>query len=94
MNSGISLIRGALLARGITVQRDRVINCMRRVDPVSQSLRRTATIYRRQYSVPGPNCLWYHAVIIYYCMTCCYRHVDSNHKLIRWKLIVHGGINM
>ena len=20
-----------------------------------------------------------------------YRHVDGNHKLIRWKLIVHGG---
>ena len=59
MDSGISMVRGALLARGIIVQRQRVIDAMHRVDPISQCLRRTVTIYRRQYSVPGPNSLWY-----------------------------------
>ncbi|CAH3156726.1 unnamed protein product, partial [Porites lobata] len=29
-------------------------------------------------NVPGPNSLW---------------HVDGNHKLIRWKFVVHGGID-
>ena len=58
MDSGISMIGGALLARGIIVQRYRVIESMRRVDPVSQLLRQTVTVYRRQYSVPGLNSLW------------------------------------
>ena len=35
-------------------------------------------ITRRTYSVPGPNALW---------------HVDGNHKMIRWRLVVHGGID-
>lgn len=37
-----------------------------------------AAIQRRNYSVPGPNALW---------------HLDGNHKLIRWRLVVHGGID-
>lgn len=35
-------------------------------------------IVRRTYSVPGPNALW---------------HVDGNHKMIRWRLVIHGGID-
>ena len=35
-------------------------------------------ICRRVYSVPGPNSLW---------------HVDGNHKLIRWRMVIHGGID-
>ena len=35
-------------------------------------------IRRRTYSVPGPNSLW---------------HIDGNHKLIRWRLVIHGGID-
>ena len=33
---------------------------------------------RRAYSVPGPNALW---------------HVDGNHKMIKWRLVIHGGID-
>ena len=33
---------------------------------------------RRQYRVAHPNSVW---------------HIDSNHKLIRWRLIVHGAID-
>ena len=31
-------------------------------------------VYRRKYSVPTPNALW---------------HIDGNHKLTRWRLVVH-----
>ena len=37
-----------------------------------------AAIFQRVYSVPGPNSLW---------------HVDGNHKMIRWRLVIHGGID-
>jgi len=39
---------------------------------------RPPPIQRRVYSVPGPNALW---------------HLDGNHKLIRWGLVIHGGID-
>lgn len=35
-------------------------------------------IIRRTYSVPGPNALW---------------HADGNHKLIRWRFVVHAAID-
>ena len=35
-------------------------------------------IQRRTYSVAGPNALW---------------HLDGNHKLIKWKLVIHGGVD-
>ncbi|XP_047218059.1 uncharacterized protein LOC124866356 [Girardinichthys multiradiatus] len=35
-------------------------------------------IPRRVYSVPAPNSLW---------------HIDGNHKLIRWRIVIHGGID-
>ncbi len=47
MDSGVSLVQGALLARGVFVQRVRVLESPCRVDPVSQSLRRSLPIRRR-----------------------------------------------
>src|ERR1051325_5196248 len=35
-------------------------------------------ITRRQYRVAGPNALW---------------HIDGHHKLIRWKFVIHAGID-
>ena len=35
-------------------------------------------IARRTYSVPGPNSLW---------------HVDGNHIMIKWRFVIHGGID-
>ena len=58
MHSGVSMVRGGLRARGVIVQRQRVLESLHRVDPLSQILRRRITTYRRQYSVPGPNSLW------------------------------------
>ena len=59
------MMRGSLRARGIIVTRQRVMDSMGRVDPLSQLLRRRTTTYRREYSVPTPNSLWYvHDIII------------------------------
>ena len=58
MDAGLSFVRGSLLSRGIVVQRQRVIDSMRRVDPISQSLRRIVRVQRREYNVAGPNALW------------------------------------
>ncbi|KAK0143146.1 hypothetical protein N1851_018730 [Merluccius polli] len=45
-----------------------------------KSLRRLRlrVLRRRQYSVPGPNSLW---------------HIDGNYELIRWRFVVHGGVD-
>lgn len=59
MDSGICYVRGSLLSRGVVIQRQRVIDSLRRVDPISQSLRRIVRVQRRDYWVPGPNALWY-----------------------------------
>uniref|UniRef100_A0A3P9IMN3 Integrase catalytic domain-containing protein n=1 Tax=Oryzias latipes TaxID=8090 RepID=A0A3P9IMN3_ORYLA len=39
---------------------------------------RTGVVQRRTYSVPFPNYIW---------------HIDGNHKLIRWKLVIHTAID-
>ena len=53
------MMRGSLRARGVIVTRQRVIDSIGRVDPVSLVIRRRTTTYRRHYSVPTPNSLWY-----------------------------------
>ena len=40
--------------------------------------RHSSVIKRRSYSVSAPNAMW---------------HVDSNHKLIRWRLVLHAGVD-
>ncbi|XP_077978536.1 uncharacterized protein LOC144433983 isoform X2 [Glandiceps talaboti] len=73
-NIGRRRFIGALRSRGLRIQRWRVTECLRRVDPVGTALRWRMTIHRRKYYVPTPNSLW---------------HIDSAHKLIRYKLITH-----
>lgn len=65
---------GALHSRGIHIQRWRVIECLHRCDPIGTALRWRSTIKRRKYWVPFPNSLW---------------HIDSCHKLILYKIIIH-----
>lgn len=73
-NIGRRRFIGALRSRGLHVQRWRVTDCLHRLDPVGTSLRWRMTIHRRKYWVPTPNSLW---------------HIDSGHKLIRYKLVTH-----
>ncbi|KAL7379669.1 hypothetical protein ABVT39_003843 [Epinephelus coioides] len=79
-NCGYKMMLGHLNAQGIHIQRQRVQESMQRVDPHGV-LMRTLQLNprrRRRYSVPAPNSLW---------------HIHGNHKLIRWRFVVHGGID-
>ena len=76
--SGESYVRGALRGRGINVQRWRIRNAIRNIDPINRAIRRRYTIQRRLYNVEKPNHLW---------------HVDSNHKLINWRFVLHGCVD-
>ena len=51
---------------------------MIRVDAVGMEQRFRRTLHRRKYSVCMPNSLW---------------HIDGHHKLIRWHIVIHGGID-
>ena len=56
--AGLRMVQGALKQRSLEVQRDRVLQSLRRVDPVTTSLRSGRQIIRRTYNVPGPNAVW------------------------------------
>jgi hypothetical protein len=77
-DSGLRYIIGSLRDSGIRIQRSRVIDSIRRVDPLGTVLRERASIHRRQYAVSRPNALW---------------HMDGHHKLIRWGIVIHGIID-
>ena len=64
--------------RGVHVQREHVRAALHRVDGLNVHARLSHVIQRRHYVVPGPNSLW---------------HVERNHKLIRSKFVVQGGID-
>ncbi|XP_019849774.1 PREDICTED: uncharacterized protein LOC109580730 isoform X2 [Amphimedon queenslandica] len=75
---GNSVMQGHLLAQGYRVQQHRVRDSQRRIDPDGSVLRRLRVLNRREYSVSGPLALY---------------HIDGNHKLIRWRIVVHGCID-
>ena len=75
---GQTRMLGALKSRGIKIQRSRVRILLRELDPVGTALRWRGAICRRNYSVHCSNALW---------------HIDGNHKMIRWHLVVHTAID-
>ena len=77
-NDGERLMKGHLAQRHIFVPRARLRGSIHRVDPINTQLRRSVTIRRRKYYTEGPNTVW---------------HIDGHHKLIRWRLVTHGGID-
>ena len=76
--SGETYIRGALRSRGIHIQRWKIRDAVQQIDPVNRAVRRRYAITRRIYNVNKPNHLW---------------HIHSNHKLIHWRVILHGCID-
>ncbi|XP_039681175.1 uncharacterized protein LOC120574791 isoform X1 [Perca fluviatilis] len=76
--SGETYITGSLRGRGIRVQRWRVREQLRIVDPVGRALRGRRAIQRRIYNVSVPNQVW---------------HIDTNHKLNPWGFVFHGGVD-
>ncbi|KAM9466269.1 uncharacterized protein Hap1MRO34_015383 [Clarias gariepinus] len=76
--SGETYISGSLRGRAIRVQRWRVRERLRIIDPVGRALRRRRVIQRRVYDVSTPNQVW---------------HTDTNHKLNPWGFVFHGGVD-
>ena len=75
---GVKMTDGRLRSQGILIQRERIRESLKRVDPVGSKLRRRMALHRREYHVKSPNALW---------------HLDGHHKLIRWRIVTHGGID-
>ena len=71
-------IRGVLRSHGIRFQRWKIRGALQQIEPVNCAVRRRYAIRRRIYNVNKPNHLW---------------HIDSNHKLIHWRFILHGFID-
>ena len=76
--AGQVTLAGHLSSLGYRIQRVRIRESLYRVDPLGVELRSRRLLHRRKYKVPGPNSLW---------------HIDGNHKLIRWRVVIHGGID-
>ena len=79
-NAGYREIQARLKSRDppIIVQFLRVIRLVKILDPAGVSRRWANAILRRSYYVPVANFLW---------------HLDTHHKIIRWKFVVHGCID-
>ena len=77
-NDGEVMLQGHLVRLGVKVPRKEVRCSIHRVDHVNTVARRSVVIKRRTYSVPNPNAVW---------------HIDGNHKMIRWRLLVHAGVD-
>ena len=77
-NAGLVMIQGHLLSEGVHVQRQRVCESVARCDPLRRRFRWHQVLSRRSYNVPRPNSLW---------------HIDGHHSLIRWRFVIHGGID-
>ena len=75
---GENYLKIMLKRKRIHVPRWRLRDSIRRVDEHGPQDRRRGRLHRRIYNVEGPNYLW---------------HIDTNHKLIRWKFIIVGGID-
>ena len=72
------MIQGSLIHRGIRVPREMLRAAIHRVDHENTVQRQTSVISRRIYSTPHPNAVW---------------HLDGNHKMIRWRLIIHAAVD-
>lgn len=76
--AGQKTLAGHLSTLGYRIQRFRIRESLYRVDPWGVEQRSRQLLHRRKYKVPGPNSLW---------------HIDGNHKLVRWRIVTHGGID-
>uniref|UniRef100_A0A8C1QS23 Integrase core domain-containing protein n=1 Tax=Cyprinus carpio TaxID=7962 RepID=A0A8C1QS23_CYPCA len=78
--AGYRMMKGLLQAMGHRVQWERIRASMHRVDSagIISRLTQLGCVVRRTYSVPSPGALM---------------HIDTNHKLIRYNIVIFGGID-
>ena len=72
------MVQGHLTCKGLDIPRKKVQEAIHAVDPEGIQQRKQKPIRRRVYSVACPNYVW---------------HIDGNHKLVRWRFVVHHGID-
>ena len=78
---GEALVIGTLRSSGHCVTRDRVRRAIHATDPINTAMRwRGQSIFRRPYSVPGPNSLWHIGEMssflrVSMCALVCMRHM-------------------
>ncbi|KAI7802455.1 uncharacterized protein LOC130563201 [Triplophysa rosa] len=79
-NAGYRMVKGCLQADGHRVQWNRIKKSMHRVDApgILERMTQLGCIVRRSYFVQSPLSLV---------------HIDTNHKLIRYNIIIFGGID-
>ena len=77
-NDGEVMVAGHLLRLGYRVQRSKLRASIHRIDPEGTAERRSIAIRQRACHVSAPNEVW---------------HIDGHHKLIKWRLVIHGGID-
>lgn len=70
-------IKAALEVMGIKVSRQSLRDALPLIDRGNMATG-PSPLLRRTYSVPWINALW---------------HIDGHHKLIPWKIVIHGGID-
>ena len=75
---GEKSFHGHFSSVGFKLQRWRIRDSLRRVSPLALKERFQQAIHRREYQVANPNSLW---------------HIDGYHKLIKWRIVIHGGID-
>ena len=77
-SDGERILIGYLRSKNIHLPRRHIRDNIHRIDHHGIELRKLTTICCRTYHVEGPNFVW---------------HMDGNHKLIKWKFIIHGAID-
>lgn len=75
---GETMLLQMLKVKGVHIQRWRLRESIHRIDESGVRERSKGRLHRRVYNVQGPNHLW---------------HIDTNHKLIRWRFVIVGGID-
>lgn len=77
-NDGEVLMQGHLLRQGVKVPRQMLCESIYGVDHDNVVASRRSVVQHRVYSVPHPNYIWL---------------IDSHHKLIRWRSVIHGAVD-
>ena len=72
------MLRELLKSRGFNVERYRLRDSILRVNDFGAQARKKGRLKRRVYNVKGANHLW---------------HIDKNHKLIKWYIIIFGAVD-
>ena len=75
---GEVLLQGHLVHMNVKVPRAILCSAIHRINHANTVCRRSDVIHRRVYSSPHPNAVW---------------HIDRNRKMIRWRLVIHAGVD-